>query len=60
MKRWAVDMTAGRVELAALQNPMQVQPEYVGSQRGYVFVLAVDELGAFVRAKQVIKEQTND
>ena len=58
MKRWVVDLQAGVVELAALQNPnMARAPEYCADEVAeIVFVLAVDELGAFVRAKQLLAE----
>lgn len=57
MKRWVVSFKAGEVWLAALQNPVNMNREYIGGQGEYAFALAVDELGAFVRAKQMIKEQ---
>jgi len=58
MKRWVLDLTAGKLELATLQGPLMT-PEYVSFSGKKVFVLAVDELGAFVRAKQMLGEQDN-
>ena len=55
MKRWYVELTAGKVEPALIQNPSVTAREYYRGD--YAFVLATDELGAFVRAKQMIKEQ---
>ena len=58
MKRWCVNLLAGKVWLAGNQdNPSR--PEYLVDECHAAFVLAVDELGAFVRAKHMIKEQTN-
>ena len=54
MKRWAVDLLAGRVELSVCQN--KAAPEHA-PLKDFAFVRAVDELGAFVRAKQIIAEQ---
>jgi hypothetical protein len=54
VKRWAVDLIAGRVELAVRQD--RAAPEYA-PLKDFAFVMAVDELGAFVRAKQLIAEQ---
>jgi hypothetical protein len=56
MKRWVVNLPDGKVWLAMQQNPKTVPPEFIGAQR-VIFTLAVDELGAFVRANQMIKEQ---
>lgn len=56
MKRWAVDLQAGEVKLSSLQDPRLILPEYVSFSGKKVFVLAVDELGAFVRAKKLIAE----
>ena len=56
MKRWVVDLTAGTVELAMLQGPELISPEYVSFSGKNIFVLSVDELGAFVRAKQMLAE----
>ena len=56
MRRWVVDLTAGKVELAFSQTPRYVATEYVSWPRKNVFVLSVDELGAFVRAKQMLAE----
>jgi hypothetical protein len=54
-----VNLLAGKVWLAGNQdNPSR--PEYLVDECHAAFVLAVDELGAFVRAKHMIKEQTND
>ena len=56
MKRWIVSLTAGKVELASLQEPQAVAAEYISFSGKNVFVLSVDELGAFVRAKQMLAE----
>jgi len=56
MKRWVVYLTAGKVELAHNQDPQFVEVEYVSRSRKFIVVLAVDELGAFVRAKQMVEE----
>ena len=53
MKRWVVDLTAGKVMLATNQHHPS-KPEYCIEEDRIAFVLAVDELGAFVRAKQLI------
>lgn len=53
MKRWVVALRGGRVWLAA---PVATNREYIGGRGDYAFVLAVDELGAFVRAKQMLAE----
>jgi hypothetical protein len=56
MKRWVVDLGFGRVWPAADQERRHM-PEYVSDvSRDVAFVLAVDELGAFVRAKQMLAE----
>lgn len=55
MKRWVVDLQVGGVWLTMNQKPKTVPPEFIGAQH-VVFVLAVDELGAFVRAKQLLAE----
>jgi hypothetical protein len=60
MKRWVVDLTAGKVELAFNQTPQYVATEYVSRSRKSVFVLAVDEPGAFVRAKQLLTKKEQD
>jgi hypothetical protein len=58
MKRWLVKLQAGEVRLAAVQDPTVVEPEYVDNVSfGVAFVLAVDELGAFAKAKQLLAEQ---
>jgi hypothetical protein len=56
MKRWLVDLKGGQVELAMLQDTRRLTPEYATACRYFVFVLAVDELGAFVRATQLVAE----
>jgi hypothetical protein len=56
MKRWVVDLTAGKVFQASLQEPQAVAAEYISFSGKNVFVIAVDELGAFVRAKQMLAE----
>ena len=56
MKRWVVDLRAGTVELAMLQLPQRVSTEYISFSGKNVLVLATDELGAFVRAKQLVEE----
>jgi hypothetical protein len=56
MKRWVVDLQCGQVWLASNQHH-PTSPEYCADEVADVaFVLAVDELGAFVRAKQLIAE----
>ena len=55
MRRWVVDLTAGKVELATNQHHPPI-PEYCIEEDRIAFVLSVDELGAFVRAKQMIAE----
>lgn len=52
MKRWFVNMRAGTVELALMQVPPIIDDEYV-----VVCVRAVDELGAYVRAKELLKKE---
>lgn len=52
MKRWLVNMRAGAVELALMQAPSIIDDEYV-----VVYVRAVDELGAYVRAKELLKKE---
>ena len=56
MKRWVVDLTAGTVEPATLQDTRYISPEYVSFSGKNIFVLSVDELGAFVRAQQLLAE----
>jgi len=57
MKRWVVDLREGRVWLAALQQRKPPEAEYCANNMAEVaFVMAVDELGAFVRAKQMVAE----
>jgi hypothetical protein len=59
MKRWIVDLQRGRVWLAGNQHH-PTRPEYCADNVADVaFVRAVDELGAFVRAKQMVEERTN-
>jgi hypothetical protein len=59
MKRWLVDLQYGKVKLAAFQHYKRAEYLPYGAYPEVAFVLAVDELGAFVRAKQLIEEQTN-
>jgi hypothetical protein len=58
MKRWYVELTAGKVEPALIQNPSVTAREYYRGD--YAFVLATDELGAFVRAKQLLTKKEQD
>lgn len=59
MKRWVVDLKEGRLFLAVLQA--ETRPEYVADREvGVVYVRAVDELGAWVRAGQLLEQENNN